>query len=137
MKYGTRAALQGAVRKTVEVEVPELGASFLLREMSGTERDKFEAGAITTKMSEDGKTSVRELNTLYLRARLVSMCLVGDDGVRLYADDEVEQLSDGVPAAIIAKLFIKAQELNGLDGMAAENAAKNSESAATGASGSA
>lgn len=137
MKYGTRAVLQQAARRTADVEVPELGASFCLREMSGTERDKFEAGAIVTKMSEDGKTSTRELNTLYLRARLVAMCLVGDDGVRLYADDEVEQLSDGVPASIIAKLFVKAQELNGLDGMAVEAAAKNSESAATGASGSA
>ena len=120
MKKGTRVTLQSAARRQVEVEIPELDAAFILREMSGTERDKFEAGAF---VETDGKRSV---NVVYLRARLVALCLVGEDGDRLYADDEVSQLSDAVPASILQKLFEAAQKLNGLDAAATEAALKNS-----------
>lgn len=131
MKRGTRSDLQAAQRKTVDVELPDLDAVYTLREMSGTERDKFEAGTFS---EVDGK---RIVNTLYLRARLVSLCLVDDTGTRLYADDETHQLSDDVPASVLLKLFEAAQKLNGLAADAIEDATKNSGSAATGASASA
>jgi hypothetical protein len=129
MKYGNRASLEAIQRKTIEVEVPEADAVFRLREMSGTDRDKFEVSAF--KEDQDGKRSV---NPLYLRARLVALCLVGEDNVRLYADDEIHMLSDNAAASVIGKLFAAAQALNALDGTAVEDAAKNSESAPAGAS---
>ena len=128
MKYGTRASLEAIQRKTVEVEVPEADAIFRLREMSGTDRDKFEVSAF--KDDKDGK---RIVDPLYLRARLVALCLVGEDNVRLYADDEIHMLSDNASASVIGKLFAAAQTLNALDGAAVEDAAKNSESAPAGA----
>jgi len=128
MKYGTRASLEAIQRKTVEVEVPEADAIFRLREMSGTDRDKFEVSAF--KDDADGK---RIVDPLYLRARLVALCLVGEDNVRLYADDEIHMLSDNASASVIGKLFAAAQTLNALDGAAVEDAAKNSESAPAGA----
>lgn len=131
MKLGTRATLEAMVRKSVVVEVPEAEASFRLREMSGTERDTFEVSAF--KETENGKRSV---DPLYLRARLVALCLVGEDNVRLYADEEVHQLSDNVPASVIGKLFAAAQTLNGLDSTGAEDALKNSASVPAGASSS-
>ena len=123
MKSGTRAMLETMTRKSVVVDVPEADASFRLREMSGTERDKFEVAAF--KESEGGK---RVVDALYLRARLVALCMVGEDNVRLYADDEIHMLSDNVPASVIGKLFAAAQSLNGLDGGDVEDALKNSAS---------
>ena len=131
MKKGTRAALESVKRKTVAIDLPEIDASFTLREMSGTERDRFEDGTFS---EVDGK---RVVNTVYLRARLVALCLIDEAGARLYADNEIEQLSDAVPASVLHKLFDAAQKLNGLDQTAVESAAKNSGSAATGASASA
>jgi hypothetical protein len=129
MKYGNRATLETLPRKTIEVEVAEADACFRLREMSGTERDKFEVGVF-----KDGIDGKRTVDPLYLRARLVALCLVGEGNVRLYADEEVHQLSDNVPASVIGKLFAAAQQLNGLDADAVEAAAKNSVSVPAGAS---
>ena len=135
MKYGNRALLEGIKRKTVDVityernsdgEVDEI--AWRLREMSGTDRDKFEVSAF--KDDADGK---RIVDPLYLRARLVALCLVGEDNVRLYADDEIHMLSDNASASVIGKLFAAAQTLNALDGAAVEDAAKNSASAPAGA----
>lgn len=132
MKIGNRDTLEKVSRRTVDVEFPEQGTAYRLREMSGTERDKFEVAAF-----KDGADGKRVVDPLYLRARLVALCMIGDDGVRLYADDEIHQLSDAVPAAVIAKLFVAAQHLNGLDADAVEDAAKNSASVPAGASPSA
>lgn len=126
MKFGTRASLQGIPRKTIDVTIGD--DTFRLREMSGTERDRFEVAAFK---EQDGK---RVVEPLYLRARLVAICMIGEDNVRLYADDEVSQLSDEVPASIIGQLFEAAQKLNGLDAAAVEAAAKNSASVPAGAS---
>ncbi len=118
-KRGNRSLLESARRKTVDVEVDDVG-TFTLREMSGTERDRFEDGTFSEK---DGK---RTVNTLYLRARLVALCLVDENGSRMYQDAEVELLSDAVPSSVLNKIFDAAQKLNGLDPAAIEAAAKNS-----------
>lgn len=131
MKLGNRATLKNIQRKTVDVEVPELDASFRLREMSGTERDRFEAAAFK---EEGGK---RTIDPLYLRARLVALCLIDESGERMYSDAEITTLSDDLPASILGTLFTAAQKLNGLDAQAVEDAGKNSGSAPGGASTSA
>lgn len=103
----------------------------ILRGLSGTERDRFEAAVFK---DEGGK---RTIDPVYLRARLVSLCLVDDAGNRVYTDDQVTELSDDYPSEVLQTLFSAAQKLNGLDAAAVENAAKNSEGAPTGASPSA
>jgi hypothetical protein len=140
MKYATRALLDKAVRKFVEVTVPvwigdngsapvEEELTFRLRELSGTDRDRFEIAAFK---EEDGK---RTVDPLYLRARLVAICAVDpESGKRVYSDEEIVILSDGMPASSLSKLFEAAQKLNGLDAVAVETAAKNSVSAPPGAS---
>lgn len=135
-KIASRAALEGIKRNFLDVEIPEVGC-FRLRELSGTERDRFEVSVIHEEnvTGADGKTqSVRKVEAMLLRARLVALSLVGEDGKRLYADDEVEILSDAVPSSVLGRLFEAAQKLNGLDAAAQEAAGKNSESAPTGAS---
>jgi hypothetical protein len=114
MEYAGRAAL--------------LGIAFKFRELTGAERDKFEVGVFNDEMEiVDGKpVTRRKLNQVHLRARLVALCLVGQDGKRLFGEDEVEQLSDGIPTAVLSQLFTAAQKLNKLDGTAEAEAEKNS-----------
>ena len=128
MKLGNRATLQAIPRKSVTVQFEEYDTEYRLREMSGTDRDKFEIAAF--KEDADG---VRHVQPLHLRARMVALCLVDENSVRLYADDEIDELSDELPASVIAVLFVAAQKLNGLGADAIEAAAKNSESAPAGA----
>lgn len=129
-KIAGRDVFKTIPRKTVDVELDEVG-TFRLREMSGTERDRFEIAAFK---EVDGK---RTVEPLYLRARLVAMCLVDDAGARVYSDDQIAELSDEAPASVIAKLFEAAQKLNGLDAAAVEAAAKNLQSGPPAASTSA
>jgi hypothetical protein len=118
MQLGNRTTLTSIPRKTVDVEFPEHDCSYRLREMSGTERDHFEIAQFKSGA----------VDPLYLRARLVALCLVDEDGARIFADDEVHQLSDQVSASLIGKLFVAAQTLNGLDAGSLESAEKNSDS---------
>lgn len=138
MKFATRASFQSAFRRVVQVPVrltqPVNGEDapeeiVRLREMSGTERDKFEIAAF--KEAPDGK---RVVELMYLRARLVALCMVDEENRRIYADDEIQQLADDAPAGALNKLFDEAQKLNGLDAAAVEAAAKNSASVPAGAS---
>jgi hypothetical protein len=155
MKFGTRAALEAARRRTVDVTLP-LSVStdgngtlateevtFRLREMSGTERDKFEIGAFKDEVQiklvggKPTEVSNRRVDTLYLRARLVALCLVDDADKRMYADNEIHALSDALSSSTLNLLFEAAQKLNGLDQAAVEAAAKNSASVPADASPSA
>lgn len=133
-----RNAILAIARKSIDVDVAGVG-TFRLREMSGAERDRFEAAAFQEKVDiVNGKPEVRRtVNPIDLRARLVGSCLVDDAGARLFADDEVEQLSAGVPASTLQTLFVAAQKLNGLDGEAVEAAKENFPAAPTDGSSSA
>lgn len=127
---GNRAALESIARKTIEVEIPEAATTFRLREMSAADRDRFEVASLKT--DADGK---RTIDPMFLRARLVAMCLVDDAGARLYADDEIEQLAGNV-ASVVSRLFEAAQKLNGMDAAAVDNAEKNFAAGPNAASGS-
>jgi hypothetical protein len=131
MKQGNRASLQAIQRKTEKVEFPEFDTFYLLREMSGTERDRYEIAAVKEtydpKEGNGKATPRRTIDMLYLRARLVALCMVDENNDRIYADDEVQQLADEIPASVIIKLYTAAQHLNGLD-VTPEDAAKNSDS---------
>lgn len=131
MQRGTRAELEQLPRKKEDVAIEELDRLYTVREMSGTERDTFEISTFKEKdgVDKDGKpTRIRTVDTKYLRARLVGLCLVDEAGARLYGDNETKVLSDTVGASAIDRLFKVAQKLNGLEGEAVEDATKNSAS---------
>ena len=123
----TRAAIEAARnnRRRIEVELPE--GTALLRELSGTERDKMEAAVHFV----NGTNGERHLDPMDLRARLVALCLIDDSGERLYADDEVRQLNDAFSSSSLAKLWEAAQTLNAAQPNALEAAEKNSEATAS------
>lgn len=106
------------------VDVPEWGGQVRLRVLTGAERDKFEAS-----ISADGK----KINRENLRARFVVLCVVDDDGQRIFTDADASKL--GLKSAsALDRLFTKAQRMNGLSDEDVETLAGNSESATGGAS---
>lgn len=137
MKFGNRKSLESIQRKTQDVEIAETDTFYRLREMSGTERDLFEMSIFKPVTTTGGNGAAaapivplaqKEVQTLHLRAKLVCLCLVGEDGERLYAHDEFRELSDNVSSSVIAVLFAAAQKLNGMEAAAVEEAVKNSAS---------
>lgn len=88
---------------TKDVEVPEWGGVVRIRTMSASERDKWESETYA-----DGK-----VNTLDFRARFCALCIVDEQGARLFTDAEVSTLGRK-SAAALQRVFNAAQELNAL-----------------------
>ncbi|MFE7797058.1 hypothetical protein [Nocardia sp. NPDC057440] len=94
-------------RNHEDVEVPEWGGTVRVRAMSGFERDKFETGMIERR----GGKQVE--NFTNLRARLVALVLIDEDGKRLFSDKDVHQLGTK-SAAALDRVYTTAQKLNGI-----------------------
>lgn len=74
-------------------------------------------------MTEIKGTDVH-LKLANVRARLVAMCLVGEDGRRLFEDGDIESLgSKG--AAALDRVFAVARRLSGLSNRDLEELVKN------------
>jgi hypothetical protein len=106
--------------KTQMVEVPEWGGSVVVRMMTGADRDRFEQSMVA--IGADGK---REPNLTNMRSKLVAMCAVDEQGNLLFGPDEIDHLAKK-SAAAIERVFVVAQELNGLAPKEVESAVKNS-----------
>lgn len=103
-----REAILGAVDlPTVDVEVPEWGGTVRVRMLTGTERDAFEAGTVIRQ----GKKV--EANLVNIRARLVALCVVDENGLRLFTEADAEKLGQKSGAAL-GRVFEAAQKINGL-----------------------
>ena len=101
--------------KTEDVSVPEWGGDVRVRTITGSERDAFEGGLV-------GEGGQRNLSNL--RARLLSLAIVDENGSRLFSENDAAILG-GKSSAALDRLFDVAQRLNGI-GQAAEAAiAKN------------
>lgn len=109
---------------TEDVPVPEWGGDVRVRTLTGTERDAFELS-----ISGDGKKK----NLENLRARLAALCIIDEDGQRVFSDDDVRKL--GLKSAgALGTVFDVASRLNGLTEKDVEELAGNSEAAPSGAS---
>ncbi|GAA3301298.1 hypothetical protein [Streptomyces cinereospinus] len=91
MTYLSAEQILGADDLTYEdVEVPEWGGTVRVREMPGTERDKFESQFV----GKDG-ASVRAEGLEGFRARLAAACIVDADGRQMFRSAaEVKRLGD-------------------------------------------
>lgn len=107
--------------KTVEVEVPGWGGSVRVRTMSGADRDAWEASMVAVQ--PDG---TRRANMENMRAKLVALTVVGEDGNPLFTLDDVARLTRK-SAEALDRVFDASQKLNGLGAKAEAEAAKNSE----------
>ena len=106
--------------RTETVDVPEWGGSVLVRTMSGTDRDAFEASMIT--LSPDG---TRKPNMTNMRAKLVALTVVDDAANRLFDASDVDRLALK-SASALERVFAAAQRINALGVDAQDEIAKNS-----------
>lgn len=97
---------EGLPRETVEV--PEWGGEVLVQGMTGRQRDRFEAGLLERR----GRHDVTNVDNI--RTKVVVQCLIGEDGERLYADHEADELGETAGAAAIERIYKVAARLSGI-----------------------
>lgn len=105
------AILAADDRHRERIEVPEWGGAIYLQDMSGTERDAFEASMIRIRRS--GDTAQAEPTFDDARAKLLSKCIVDENGERLFSDHEITQLGSK-SGRVLGRLYDRAREINGI-----------------------
>ncbi len=120
MLLNREQVLQADDLKYEDIDVPEWGegAQVRVRRLSGSERDAFEA-SLTSGVGKDTK-----MNLANLRARLVAKSAIGEDGRRLFTDDDVRALGRK-SSAPLDRLFEACQKLSGLSNEDVERLAEN------------
>lgn len=101
------AILQAQDLPTEDVEIPEWGGTIRVRGLTGAERDAFEQSIVETR----GKNT--RMNLRNIRAKLVALTVVDEDGNRIFNDEDAEALGKK-SAAALDRIFAVAQRLSGL-----------------------
>lgn len=107
--------------KHEDVEVPEWGGTVRVRGLKGVERDEFESSIVVA--NDDGTTRVE---SKAMRARLVSLTVVGETDVRLFTSEDVVALGQK-SAAALERVFDVAMKLAGMSKDEVEKMGKDSE----------
>ena len=114
----TRDAILTANDKpTRDVPVPEWGGTVRVRSISAAERDEFEEQTLAAR--REGRVLPRNV-----RARMMAACIVGEDGQRLFSEDDIEALGDKSVAAT-DRVYAAVSELNALSEKDVEELAGN------------
>lgn len=114
-------------RKHEDVHVEEWGGEVRVIGLSGTDRDSYEASFVDAK----GKPATQRLRNI--RAKLLVKCLVNEDGIRLFADDQAKTLG-AKNGAVVDRLFDVARRLSGIGQDAVAEGKDDSENEANGSS---
>lgn len=102
----------------VQEEVSAWGGTVWVRGMTGTQRDAFEASLI-------GSSRGKSLSIANVRARLVAICAVNDEGGRLFTDAQASALG-AKSAAELDKVYEVASRLSGIGKKDVDDLKKNS-----------
>jgi hypothetical protein len=106
MKNLTKAAiLKRTTLRTEKMEIPEWEGSVFIRELTGNERDEYELSIV------DPETN--QVNKAGMRAILVVMTLVDEEGNKLFTLDDVDQVG-ALSSSALSKIFNKAAKLCGI-----------------------
>lgn len=89
------------------VDVPEWEGEVIIRSFTAAERDTWDACLFI----DNGKE--RKMNYRNVRARLLALTLIDEEGNRLFSEEDIELLG-GKSGAVLDRLFTVACELNGL-----------------------
>lgn len=109
MAYLTKAQILSADDLKYEVvAVPEWGGEVRVKALTGKERDEYEAGMTVRKGAD-----IKDLNLVNVRARLVALAMVDEQGKRLFSDAEVFDLGRK-SAAALSRVFDVARKLSGI-----------------------
>jgi len=103
-----REAILGAadIEKKL-VNVPEWGGDVYVKGLTGSERDKFEAGIIEQRGTQ------QKMNLVNIRAKLCAFSICDADGKRLFSEEDISALAKK-SAAALSRVFVVAQKLSGL-----------------------
>ena len=101
------AILQAKDLPSEDVEVKDWGGTVRVRALTGAERDAFEQSIVEQR----GKNT--RMNLQNMRAKLVALTVVDEDGNRLFTDADAAALGKK-SAAALTKVFEVAQRLSGL-----------------------
>ena len=124
----TKAQILGVADLVHEdVDVPEWGGTVRVQMLTGAERDAFEQEIVTRQ----GKRV--QMNLANVRARLVALCLVDEEGQRVFGESDVKALGRK-SALALNRVFEVAQRINGLTEQDIEELAGNSDSDQSGSS---
>lgn len=93
--------------KHIDVKVPEWGGAVRVRTMNGSERDQFEQAIL--KANQSGNTQDLE----NIRALLVALTVVDENGNRLFDKRDVKALGQK-SAAALQRVFEAAQKLSAI-----------------------
>ena len=104
--------------KSEIVPVPEWGGEVMVRPMTGTERDAYEQAVYQEREENDGCA-------LNMRARVVAICTLGEDGKQLFTDADVEALG-GKSAAPLDRIYDVVARLSRLGNAHVDELEKNS-----------
>lgn len=93
--------------KTELVKVPDWGGTVRVRELTGAERDQYEAALV--RMQKKGGT--HDLTMDNARARLVSLAVIDAGGARVFTADDVVRLGN-LSASALSTVFDVAARLS-------------------------
>lgn len=105
---GRNAILEADDLKTEDVPVPEWGGEVRVRMLTGEERDAYEASMV--EMKKDGSAKANREN---VRARLLILCIVNEQGEQMFNRADIKLLGRK-SAKALERVINKVNELNGI-----------------------
>ena len=125
-------------REQLQVKEVSLGNDefVYVRQMTGHERELFEASIRNIIKDEDGKIVKYESSLENFRAKIAVMTICDEQGKLLLTPEDVEELNNSLSASRIVKIADAASELNKISESDKEDLIKNSEAGKTGNSNS-
>ncbi len=105
--------------KWEDVQVPEWGGAVRVKTLTGAERDQYEADSV--KMEGNRRKMVGNL-----RARLVALCVINEDGTPMFTRADVMKLGQK-SAPALDRVFEVAARLNAMSDEDMDDLAGNSE----------
>lgn len=114
------AILEAKDLKDETVEVPEWGGSVIVRCLTGTERDAFESSLFK------GNGKNQQENFENLRAKLLVLAIIDEDGKRLFSKKDIDDLGRK-SVSVLDRLFHVARKLSGIGQEDVDELTKNLE----------
>jgi hypothetical protein len=109
-----------------EVNVPQWNGKVRIRSLTAEEKDEFEQTLMNSSFDEvdDKGTLKSNRNIKEIRAKLFVLCVVDDDGQRLFKDSDIQKVQKKSGQAIQA-VWEVASVFNGLGEKVQSDVAKN------------
>lgn len=112
-------------KQELKVEKVDLGNGdyVYVKQMTGRERDRFEASIV--RQVRKGSRIEYEHDLCDFRAKLAVWTICDEQGNLLLSQEEYAQLSESMPAAVLERIVEVAQAINRIGPTDMEDAAKN------------